>query len=177
MSNDIIYVIPRPETGKYVSIDIKSHFELIISKCYRTMIDNNICICVNKKTTDLYVDGYFKKGDDIYISLIIDNMVNHNNDQISIKPLLNGKPKENISIFDKNKLELIKINGNWISNIYDKKTEFIYNFTLTDDIIPFKITIEFDLPYVDGIHSDTIIANIDNIYTDVIYTISIYSNE
>lgn len=176
---DVIYMIPRPESGEQISIDIftSDTFKIMLSQCYRTMVSDNICICLNKKKIRFFLDGFFKKHDDIYFSLSINNKIQDNQNTYNIQPLLNGSPISTVEIFDKNKLERIKISGNWISNIYDTETEFIFNFTVEDDIYIYELSIDFDLNYIDGIHSDIPITSINEFNLDNIkYNITQYSS-
>jgi hypothetical protein len=173
-----VYVIPRPKKGNYISVDIdtKDKFEIVASKCFRTMNKNNMCLCFTNSKINFYLDGYLKKGDDIYISLLIDNNLEDDNKNINLKKILEGKPTSNIYFLNGKPLEIEEISGNWISNIYDDKTEFIFNFTVSNDIILYKLTINFELPYLDGIHTDNPITmpkklNIHNIK----YNITQYS--
>lgn len=174
---DILYVIPRPVNNTFVTLDIDTNkkLEIILSQCFRTMKPNNICICVNKKTLSFNVDGYFKKDDDIYITLTLDNIINDSKNAYDISELFNNKPVATINTFDKNTLNVININGNWITNIYDTKTEFIFNFTANENIDVYKLFIEFELPYVDGIHSDIPINGvIESLFVDIKCNITQY---
>ena len=173
-----IYIIPRPEKSGYITADIdtESKFEMIISPCFRTIDKNNMCICFTKKNIEFIIDGYFKKGDDIYISLIFDNIIVNNDNKYNIQPILNGKPDTIINIFDRKTLEIHKIEGNWISNIYDDKTEFIFNFKPIKDIYTYTIFMDFELPYVDGIYIDNPIMIPEQLIIDnVKYNITQYS--
>ena len=173
-----IYIIPRPEKSRYISADIEteSQFEMMISPCFRTMGKNNMCMCFTKKNINFTIDGYFKKGDDIYISLIFDNIIVSNDNHYNIQSILNGKPDTKINIFDRKTLEIHKIEGNWISNIYDDKTEFIFNFKPIKDIYTYNLIIDFELSYVDGIYIDNPIMMPEQLKMDnVKYNITQYS--
>lgn len=176
---DIIFVLPRPESGKHISIDLftSDQFDMMLSQCYRTMVSDNICMYLTKKQVSFYLDGYFKKDDDVYLSLTINNNIQSNETIFNIQPLLKGIPDAIIQIFDTQKLEIIEISGEWISNIYENETEFIFNFTADEDIHIFKLFIEFELPYVDGIHSDIPIVGIIELkHNNIKYNITQYSS-
>jgi hypothetical protein len=176
MTNNL-YIIPRPQKNKYISVDIETneYLEIIISECYRSLKKNNMCLSINKKKINLHINGYFKKNDDIYISITLNNTVKHGDNVISIVPLLVGNPIENVTIYNKKILDVIKLTGKWITNIYAHKTEFIYNFIPDDDIEPYILSIEFDLPYVDEIYTNSIITGINDIDVPVVYNITQYS--